>query len=387
MIVLIPAYEPGEPLVGFVRSIVAAGVARAVVVVDDGSGHDYTDVFARVADLGSPAVPCEVIGHPANRGKGHALRVGVDHVLRHHPGEVVVCADCDGQHAVDDLVAVAAAVDPTGRTIVLGARAFAGDVPLRSRFGNGVTRRVFRWSTGVTLQDTQTGLRGYPPGLLPWLLRIRGDRFEYELDVLLAARDAGVRLVEVPISTRYLDGNASSHFRPIRDSIRVYVPFLRFGASSLVAFGLDATLFFGLMAATGSLALSVVAARVVSASANYALNRSVVFEHGRARSVRASAWRYASLAAAIMGANYALLRLLHDELGIWLVPAKLLTELTLFLASYRVQRRWVFAPTGSGAGRSDVEAVPQPDAVIDPGLERAEHARPPLAVRERRGAA
>lgn len=382
MIVLIPAYEPGEPLVRFVQSIVAARTAQAVVVVDDGSGPAFTDVFTRVVDLGDARTRCVVIGHPVNRGKGYALRVGFDHALRHHPGQVVVCADCDGQHTIEDLVAVADAVDPTQRTVVLGARAFAGDVPLRSRFGNSVTRRVFRWSTGLTLQDTQTGLRGYPPCLLPWLLGIRGDRFEYELDVLLAARTAGVRLVEVPISTRYLDGNESSHFRPIRDSVRVYVPFLRFGCSSLAAFGLDATLFFALMAATGSLPVSVVVARVISASTNYALNRTVVFEHGRARSARASAWRYASLAAAVMGANYALLHLLHEVVGLGLLPAKVLTEAALFLASYRVQRRWVFA-----ASPSDVEAVAQVDAMLDPDLERAEHAGPALAVAERRGAA
>lgn len=385
MIVLIPAYEPGEQLVRFVRTINAAGIADHVVVVDDGSGPRYTDVFASVAELG-----CTVIGHPTNRGKGYALRVGFDHVLRRHPGQSVVCADCDGQHAIDDLQLVAAAVAEHGRAIVLGARAFAGDVPARSRFGNAVTRWVFRVSTGLHLQDTQTGLRGYSPDLLPWLLSIGGDRFEYELELLLAARSAGIPMIEVPIRTRYLDDNASSHFRPVRDSLRVYVPFLRFGCSSLVAFAVDAVLFFTLMALTGSLLTSVVAARVISASVNYALNRTMVFEHGRARPMRASATRYATLAAAVLAANYLLLHALHDGRGLWLVPAKVLTEVLLFLASYRVQRRWVFArggAAGTTAASSGVEAVPQPDAVLDPRLHAGEHAGPALAVPERRGAA
>jgi putative flippase GtrA len=347
MIVLIPAYEPGEPLVGFVHSIVEAGIADHVVVVDDGSGPAYAGVFAAVAAAG-----CAVLGHQVNRGKGAALRTGFEHVLRRHPGQAVVCADCDGQHAVVDIERVAAAVPLDGRTVVLGARAFAGDVPARSRFGNTITRHVFRWSTGLRLTDTQTGLRGYPPGLLAWLLTIGGDRFEYELEVLLAARRAGVDLVEVPIATRYIDGNASSHFRPIRDSLRVYVPFVRFGLSSLAAFAIDATLFFALMAITGgALAVSVVTARVVSASINYAINRAVVFEHGRTRTVRASAPRYAMLAGAVLAANYALLRLLHVVLGVGLVPAKLVTEIALFVLGYRLQRRFVFgdAPAGRAA--------------------------------------
>ena len=206
MIILIPAYEPDEKLVDLVTSLRCSG--QTIVVVDDGSGTEYRPVFHRARSLG-----CDVIGHLPNRGKGDALKRGFRHIAAVYPGQDVVCADCDGQHTLPDIARVADAVGEHRAGIVLGSRQFAGDVPLRSRFGNDVTRMVFRVATGRRLQDTQTGLRGYPAWMLGWLQTIEGERFEYELEVLLAARRAGVELHEVSIATIYLEENASSHFR------------------------------------------------------------------------------------------------------------------------------------------------------------------------------
>jgi glycosyltransferase involved in cell wall biosynthesis len=362
MIVLIPAYEPDQKLVDLVTSLRHRG--QTVVVVDDGSGPDHQPVFQQARALG-----CDVIGHLPNRGKGYALKRGFRHIATAYPGRDVVCADCDGQHRLTDIAAVASAVREHRAGIVLGARRFAGGVPLRSRFGNDVTRMVFRLSTGLRLQDTQTGLRAYPAWMLGWLQTIEGDRFEYELEVLLAARRAGVELHEVPIATIYLEENASSHFHPVRDSIRVYVPFLKFSMSSLTAFGIDVTLFFAMMAETGSLAASVVSARLVSASVNFAMNHRLVFAGGRRRPAGA-ALRYAALVAALMAVNYALLSALTGALGVGIVLAKLLTEVTLFVASYQFQQRVVFP-------RQTV-ATPDPEPGLPGSVDTPDPALPQL---------
>lgn len=222
MIILIPAYEPDERLVELVRGIDAARPGQSIVVVDDGSGPAYASVFDAVRALG-----CVVLTHPRNRGKGAALKTGFAHA-RGAGADAVVCADCDGQHTLVDIERVAAALTDHPAAMVLGARAFAGDVPLRSRIGNDCTRVLFRLLTGVRLTDTQTGLRAYPAALLEWLLAIPGERFEYELEVLLSSKRDGVAIHEVPIQTIYLEGNESSHFDPIRDSIRVYTPLVRY---------------------------------------------------------------------------------------------------------------------------------------------------------------
>jgi putative flippase GtrA len=229
--------------------------------------------------------------------------------------------------------------------MVLGARQFSGPVPSRSRLGNGLTRRLFFLATGIDLTDTQTGLRAYPAELLGWLCEVEGERFEYELELLLRARDAGHAIVEVPISTVYLDGNASSHFRPVRDSARVYAPLVRFAASSALAAAIDYALLFVLHGLTGSLAVAVVGARVTSAGVNYATNRRFVFRRGGPT----SAPRYAALVAAILAANWALMHTFVVVLGAGLLLAKLVTETLLLFVSYAVQQRYVFARTLRGA--------------------------------------
>jgi glycosyltransferase involved in cell wall biosynthesis len=228
MIVLVPAYQPGDPLLGFLTELRAAAPDVHVVVVDDGSAPAAAPVLAAVADLG-----CTLLRHPVNRGKGAALKTGFRYIAEAFPGQEVVCADADGQHSVPDVLRVAAHVRRTGH-MVLGVRRFAGRVPLRSRVGNTVTQVLFRAVTGRGVQDTQTGLRAYPADLLGWLLSVPGERFEYEMSVLLQAARTGHPIDEVVIATTYLDDNASSHFGVVSDSVRIYWPLVRYVASSLV---------------------------------------------------------------------------------------------------------------------------------------------------------
>jgi len=348
VIVLIPAYEPGPRLAGVVAGLLGADPDVEVVVVDDGSGPGFAPVFALVAGLGAT-----VLRHGVNLGKGAALRTGFDHVIRAHPGDDVVTADADGQHTVTDILRVAdelradaAAGTPS---LVLGCRAFSGRVPVRSRAGNAVARSVFRLAAGWSLSDTQTGLRGIPAELVEWVRDQPGERFAYEQNVLLRSRRAGVAAREVPIETVYLDGNASSHFRPVADSLRIMLPLLLFAASSLIAFAVDTVVLLVLTAVTGALIPAIIAARAVSATVNFAVNRRVVFRaRGRAGMPRQLV-RYAVLALALLASNIVWLDAL-TRYGVPLVAAKVLTEAVLFVTSYGVQRSFVFGTTGIGAG-------------------------------------
>jgi hypothetical protein len=168
----------------------------------------------------------------------------------------VVCADSDGQHRPEDIDAVADRVATSGAAMVLGCRRFTGAVPARSRVGNTVTRVLFRAVTGLRLTDTQTGLRAYPARMLPWLGQVDGDRFEYEQRLLLLAAREGLPVAEVEIATIYLRHNASSHFRPVRDAVRIYRPLLTFGLSSMLAFAVDTVALLAFVTLTGSVARS-----------------------------------------------------------------------------------------------------------------------------------
>ncbi|WP_426226615.1 GtrA family protein [Pseudarthrobacter sp. DSP2-3-2b1] len=347
MIILIPAYEPDLQLPALIRSIRDAEPWATVVVVDDGSGPEYKDVFDGVKALG-----CHVIGYARNRGKGFALKTGFGFIADHLPGQNVVCADSDGQHTIVDILSVAAAVRPGSAAMVLGTRNFTGSVPARSRFGNSATRLLFTLATGERISDTQTGLRGYPAAMLPWLRSIRGERYEYELNLLLEAKQAGYAIRTVDIATVYLNHNAGSHFRPVADSVRIYAPLLKFLASSFAAFLVDTLVFLLLTLVTDSLLLAVVGARAVSSAVNFLVNRRVVFEHGRDKPAAAAGLRYFSLVIVLLAANYGLIYAL-DALMVAALPAKILTEITLLAVSYAVQQRFLFSPAG---GKSRDEA-------------------------------
>ncbi|GIF17110.1 glycosyltransferase family 2 protein [Actinoplanes teichomyceticus] len=224
-VVLLPVFRPGPSLRDLVAALCADGCDR-IVVVADGGGPAAEPVLAGLGPFG-----CTVLRHPVNLGKGAALKTGFRHAMTAHPGLDVVAADSDGQHRAADIRRVA---ERTGRgRIVLGVRAF-DRMPPRSRFGNTVTRTLFRTVTGRDVSDTQTGLRGYPAALLESLCAVPGDRFEYEMNVLLEAARSGAEIEEVEIPATYLDGNASSHFGAVADSVRVYRPLVRYAATSLL---------------------------------------------------------------------------------------------------------------------------------------------------------
>ncbi|MGW9114209.1 GtrA family protein [Microbacterium sp. NPDC055683] len=337
-VVAIPAYEPDHRLVDLAEAIRERDPELGIVVADDGSGVASAPVFASLEAAG-----ITVLSHGANRGKGAALHTLFRYVRTAHPGEAVVTADADGQHAPDDIVRIARETEQADDAIVLGVRDFGGhDVPLRSRFGNAVSARLFALAIGERVVDTQTGLRGLPPRALPWATRLPGDRFEYEAIMLLNARRAGFRLAQSPIATVYIEENRSSHFRPLRDSLRVMAPLAGFLASSLMAAAIDALLLWLLVTTTGWLQGSIVAARLVSATINFAVNRRWVFGRDRERKpLRVELTRYAALALAVLAANVALMTML-DALGVGLVAAKVCTEAALWAAGFAVQRAWVF---------------------------------------------
>jgi glycosyltransferase involved in cell wall biosynthesis len=194
--VLIPAWQPDLALPALVAKLVERGFP-AVIVVDDGS-QSCDPIFAALHAFDS----VQVSRHAVNLGKGRALKTGFNHILVHLPlVQGVVTADADGQHTVDGIVDVALALNASRGRFVLGCRTFSTDVPLRSRFGNVLTRRIFSFVTGTKISDTQTGLRGFPRDLLPELLLLDGEKYEYEMTVLAHLCRNGKKPVEVPIET------------------------------------------------------------------------------------------------------------------------------------------------------------------------------------------
>ena len=333
--VLIPAWQPEERLVSLVESLIAYGFG-AIVVVDDGSHPDRDIVFDSIKSLSA----VHLLRHAVNLGKGRALKTGINYFLSELPDfDGLVAADADGQHTAADIVRVAEAMREGGGSVVLGSRSFAKDVPLRSRFGNMLTRYIFGFVTGTRLADTQTGLRAFPKSVLPDLMVLNGERYEYEMTVLAHLCHHGKRPLEVPIETVYIDGNRSSHFDPIRDSMRIYFVLARFYLSSIVAAGIDFAGFSIAFAATRNI-LAAVAVGRLSSLVNFVLNRKFVFHSGG--TVKGALWRYYVLVAAIGALSYGLISALTTYARWNVFAAKVTVDVLLSLVSFSVQRTFVF---------------------------------------------
>jgi len=337
-IALIPAYEPEPVLLKLLAELRNADFA--VVIVDDGSGSDYSKLFHQAGQM------AEILTNKQNCGKGSALKTGLQYILNQFSvHDTVVTMDADGQHSVRDAVRVCEEAEQYTDSLILGSRALRENVPLRSRFGNGVTRFVYRLATGLNVHDTQTGLRAFHADMIPVLLKISGDRYEYEMNELLLFARKKRPIREVEIATIYLNNNQSSHFNTTKDSCRIYKEIFKFSASSFFCFLLDYGLFSLLTVVTAGMGtigipVSNLASRIVSASANYTLNRRLVFK-SKNDGLR-SALSYFALAAVILAGNTLILTTLVSHLGMNRYLAKILTEVLFFTLSWLVQRSVIF---------------------------------------------
>jgi len=340
--VLIPAYKPDEKLLNLARELLREDFYE-ILIVDDGGGESFVPIFSELESMG-----CRVVAHAINMGKGRALKTGFNDLLVRGGSTGVVTADADGQHLVKDIKKVAEALLASENTIVLGKRVFS-DMPLRSRCGNSITRHVFNFASGQKIYDTQTGLRGFPVNALPALLKLSGERYEYEMNMLLEASNLGLKLSEVEIETVYINDNRGSHFNAWKDSWRIYRLIILFIGSSLISFLLDYglyALFVTLIPPQQSVwltnvTIAYVAARVISSAVNFLINRNMIFAKGKKENLKRHLIGYYILVVCIMVVNTVLVGWIAS-LGVNEYLAKLPVEVVMFFVSFIVQKKVIF---------------------------------------------
>ena len=345
--VLIPAYKPDEKMLVTLEELIKAGFSD-ILVVNDGSGEDFEPIFEEVKKKSQ----CTLLVHPENKGKGAALKTAFRYFLDNREDKsCIVSADADGQHLTKDIIATAMAAADEEK-VVLGVRDFTDpNVPPRSKMGNQITCGVFRLFFGMKIQDTQTGLRAFPRKYLEEILKAKGDRYEYETNMLFIINRKKIPLHEVKIETVYIEENKSSHFRVVRDSIRIYALILKYLLSSVGSAVLDELAFFlfknmGFLANVIPIPLTFTAAilaRVVSSLFNFFVNAKVVFgEKAGAKSFV----KYYALAAVQISISAAVVflmeKVLHIESPAISTLIKAVVDTVLFFFSFRIQHKWVF---------------------------------------------
>lgn len=344
--IVLPSLNPDEKLNMVVEGLLAEGFSD-IVIVNDGSDNEHMEPFKLAA--AHPEVT--LLTHEVNRGKGRALKTAFSHILeRERRTEGVITVDGDNQHTPKDIRRCAEAMLEKQK-VILGCRDFSGkEIPWKSRVGNIGTSLVFRLFCGIRLSDTQTGLRGIPCRYLSRMCEVEGERFEYETQMLLAFKKYHIDFEEIGIETVYLEDNASTHFHPLWDSLKIYRVIFKFmlssGASFLIDYGIYTLLVFligGSLSRSLRLFIATFAARAVSSVCNYTMNKKAVFK-SRA-SVGRSLARYYTLCVLQTGISYGMVYLLSYlcKAGSFLeVVLKLGVDVVLFVISFQIQKRWVF---------------------------------------------
>ncbi len=349
--ILIPAFQPGPQLVALVEQLVKGGVL-AIIIVDNGNGPDSKPIFERCASHAE----VRILRREVNLGKGAALKTGIAFTLHAFPSSLgLVMADADGQHDPGDILRIARALEQNPDCLVLGCRQFDARVPLRSRVGNLATRSLAGVILGRRFEDSQCGLRGIPRKLLPYLPSVPSNGYEFELDMLIASKHLGIGMLERSIQTIYEPGNPTSHFDPVRDSIRIYFVLFRFSLLSVLTALLDTLIFVLAYQAGAGILASQVIGRALAAFFYYPAARKAVFlSHQRHRALFPP---YLLLVVAGGAVSYALIVLLSRIFVMDVILAKLTAETLLFLVNFVLQRDFVFTSRGKRTLPQETAAV------------------------------
>lgn len=345
-IILIPVYQPKVELVSFLHNLKQVSKSD-IVVVDDGSGDGFESIFEVIKKN-----KISVIEYSKNQGKGFAIKKGIKFVLENYPaGTGIITADGDGQHTTEDIKKIADELEikHDSKLIILGSREFdKKTTPKKSYIGNRATSFATKLATGINIPDTQTGLRGFTPKILSDLLKIKGNRYEYEMNVLLEAKDYGIGFEFIPIKTIYDNNNSGSHFHPIRDSLLVYRKFLKFVASSVISSGIDFGVFTFLIYLFNTngqnqahnIFIASIISRSIAGVVNFLINYYWVFANQKKQTLKSlSGYFVLWLIQALISTTVVSVIGSITNHPIYM---KLIVDIAIFFISYFIQRHFIF---------------------------------------------
>lgn len=354
--VIIPTLNPDEKLVKVVEELIRGGT-KDIIIVNDGSDSAHMGPIRKVEKFKE----CTVLTHEKNKGKGAALKTAFSYCVKNRKNiSGVVTVDGDGQHAAKDVISCSRSMVRNRNKVILGCRDFSkDDIPARSKFGNNLTKSVFKKLCGMEITDTQTGLRAIPYIYLEKMLEVTGQRYEYETEMLLDMKKWNIEFIEEKIETVYIEENESSHFNPVKDSIKIYTMIFKYFLKSekikyifgsLSASVIDISLFaiisfvFAWMSESPQIFIATVGARFVSSLYNFCYNKLVVFK--KQEDTTKSMIKYYILCIAQMMVSYGLVYLLTMLFGAGeagSVIIKMVVDTSLFVASFFIQKKWVFS--------------------------------------------
>lgn len=342
VVIVIPSYKPHkEIMTNFIQEVIKN--FKKIVIVDDGSGTEYLEFFNTLEKLG-----IIVLKHNINLGKGRAIKTAFNYCLNTYENiKGTITADCDGQHSVEDIIKCAEMLKKEPEKLIIGTRNFnEKDVPLKSKYGNKITKVMFSIFVGIKISDTQSGLRGFGINSMKNFLQGVGERYEFETNMLIECKEKQIEICEVPIKTVYINNNELSHFNPLKDSIMIYKLFLKYIVSAISSFVTDILLFSLLLkyipeiniGVITTIVISTILARVISSIYNFIINSKLVFKNKNKTSII----KYFILVIAQMFISAFIVSELFNIFKINATAIKVIVDTIIFIINFVIQREFIF---------------------------------------------
>ena len=344
--IIIPALNPEEGLVSYIDELLALDIGP-IILINDGSEPETAPIFQKAAAREN----CFLLTHQKNQGKGRALKTGIRYYKKFFSALLgIITVDADGQHRIEDVQKLYRRINENPNTLILGSRDFGATTPTRSRIGNTLISFSMNFLYNVRLKDTQTGLRAIPSSMLDWVADLPGERYDFELNMLIVAQKKAVPIVTETIETVYYNNNKGSHYRTFSDSARIIYhlsrAFIQYVLSSALSAIVDITtfillsqIFFSSFPLVERLLYATIGARMVSSIVNYSVNRHLIY--AQSSRLYPTALKYYILWFFQLISSFSLLWLISAK-GPNEIITKISVDLCLALISYQVQLRWVF---------------------------------------------
>lgn len=339
---IVPSLNPDDRIIDVINGLKSRNFYRIIVINDGSKSKEY---FDKISDS------CDILTHYKNYGKGRAMKNALNYYMNTYSDKCtgVVFLDSDNQHDIDDICNCCKCSTENPGSLVLGVRNFnSKNVPFKSKYGNKITAAAFRLLCGITISDTQTGLRTMDNSVIPYFLDVEGERFEYETTMLLETKRHSIPIKEVEIKTVYYGNNETSHFNPLTDSFAIYKLLFRFSSASIASAVIDIGIYTLIVylflhfyiPQNSAILIATVSARIISSLFNYIINHKIVFNS--TGSIKHSLIKYYILCVLQVAASYFGVFALVNYLKFSPVIAKVIVDFILFLISFKIQQKWVF---------------------------------------------
>ena len=335
--IIVPSLDPEEDIMlKFLKELKKE--FTNILVINDGSKREHDKFFKSLEKD-----KIKVLKHYKNLGKGRAIKNAFNYLLNNYSDiEGAITCDCDGQHGVKDIKKCAKALLKNKDKLIWGVRDFDLDnVPNKSKYGNKITRNIFKIFIGLDISDTQTGLRGFSKNLMLQFVDLTGERYEYETNMLIACKEENIDISEVEIETIYLNSNANSHFNPLKDSIMIYKLFLKYFLVATSSFLLDILLFasfFSILNINSKILAATILARIVSSIYNYLVNSNLIFKDMSIKTLT----KYYILVVIQMFFSGCFVTYLYNLLNISVIIIKIFVDFLIWIINLIIHREFIF---------------------------------------------